>query len=124
MKDYVPRETPEHEFLHVEFLDILGTHQYSRKITETWGSFTENGVNPSEKFGFADIKDIIISDSNGSGVVLKFGRGGNKPGDLVRFLPEFKLGSWGIPKNSIEEFQNDDLVRENIQMIRAYFKDI
>ena len=124
MKDYVPRKTPEHEFLHVEFLDILGTRHYSRKITETWGSFTENGLNPSEKFGFADIKDIIVSDSNGSGVVSKFVRAASKPDDLVRFLPEFKLESWGIPKNSIEEFQNDDLVRENTQMIRAYFKDI
>ena len=124
MKDYVAREIPEHDFLHVEFLDILGTQQYLSKIVKYWGTDTKNGLNPSEKFGFDDIKDIIVSDPNGSGVIHKFDFAGLQDDRLLRLVPKFKLERWGTPGNSIEEFQKDKLVRENIQMIRAYFEDI
>ena len=39
MKEYIPRETPEHEFLNVELLDMLGTDQYFLNISEYWGIY-------------------------------------------------------------------------------------
>ena len=37
MKDYVPRETPEHEYLHVVFLDIINIHAKSQNT----GAYTQ-----------------------------------------------------------------------------------
>ena len=56
-------------------------------------------------------------------MIAKFDFAGLQEDYLLRLVPKFKLKSWGNPESSIEEFQKDDLVRENIQMIRAYFEN-
>ena len=122
MKQYFPLDTPEREFLHVVFLNLLAEPHLTSKAN-FWGTHQGN-LNPLETFGFADIKEKIPTATDAAWVINRFRLAGVKSiyeGNLTRLLPTFKLDCWDAPKDDIKKYQNDNLVKKNIQMIRDYF---